>query len=266
MTSIRRPAIAGLTLAAVLVAGGCSGDSKTDTKGASPAGDTTVSAAPPATTAPASASEELTQAYAKFSDTPVKFELASAAGIAGTGAIDAKTKSSEMTTDLASAGSMVTRQIGKDLYVKTEGQVGDAIGATAGKWMHIDVSQVPDSSPISIKNTDPANTAKLITTASEVTKTGDHTFKGTLDMTKSATANATMLKALGAKAKAVPFTAETDAEGRLTKLSMALESIAPGAGEMTATYSNWGEPVNVAKPAAGEVVEMPAKFRKAMGA
>ncbi|MEU8814355.1 hypothetical protein [Actinoplanes sp. NPDC048796] len=256
--SIRRSAIAGLALAAALVAGGCGDTAKKD--------DAAPATKAPETTAPASASEELTQAYAKFSDTPVKFKLASAAGVGGTGAIDAKTRSSEMSTDLSSAGSMVTRQIGKDLYVKTEGQVGDAIGATSGKWMHIDVSQVPDSSPISIKNTDPANTAKLITTASDVTKTGDHAFKGTLDMTKAGTANQAMLKALGNKATAVPFTAETDAEGRLTELSVALESIAPGAGQMTATYSNWGEPVNIAKPAAGEVVEMPAKFRKAMGA
>ncbi|MFF5079980.1 hypothetical protein ACFY36_23250 [Actinoplanes sp. NPDC000266] len=242
MTSFRRPAVAALALAAALILGGCDEE------------------------APASASEELTQAYAKFSDTPVKFELASAGGVGGTGAIDAKARSSEMSTDLASAGRMITRQIGNDLYVRTEGQVGDAIGGTAGKWMHIDVSQVPDSSPISIKNTDPANTAKLITTASAVTRTGDHTFRGTLDMTKAGTANPAMLKALGDKAAAVPFTAATDTEGRLTELAVELESIAPGAGQMTATYSDWGAPVTIAKPAAGEVVEMPASFRKAMGA
>ncbi|XVU24567.1 hypothetical protein ACQPZJ_46355 [Actinoplanes sp. CA-054009] len=250
--SIRRSALAGLALAAALVAGGCSGDT--------PKGDS----AAPETTAPASASEELTQAYAKFSDTPVKFKLTAAGGVGGTGSIDAKAKASEMSTDLGAAGTMVTRQIGKDLYVKTEGQVGTAIGATEGKWMHIDVSQVPESSPISVKNTDPANTAKLITSATGVTKTGDHAFKGTLDMTKAG--SSVMLKSLGDKAAAVPFTATTDAEGRLTELSVELESIMAGAGKMVATYSDWGAPIDIAQPAAGEVVEMPAAFRKAMGA
>jgi hypothetical protein len=263
MMSIQRRALAGLALAAVLTAGGCGGDDDTKTSG-TPGG----SAAPvtTATTAPAEPTDELTAAYAKFSDTPVKFELAAVGGIAGTGSIDAKARTSEMSSDLGAAGSMVTRQVGNDLYVRTKGQVGTAIGGTDGKWMHIDVSKVPDSSPISLKNTDPANTAKLITTATDVTKTGDHAFKGTVDMTKAATANAAALKAMGSKAKAVPFTAETDDEGRLTKLTMNLESIATGAGTMTATYSDWGVPVKVATPAAAETVEMPAKFRKAMGA
>ena len=39
-----------------------------------------------------------------------------------------------------------------------------------------------------------------------------------------------------------------------------------GTGKMVATYSDWGTPIDIAAPAAAEVIEMPAKFRKAMGA
>ncbi|GAA0447101.1 hypothetical protein Ade02nite_85440 [Paractinoplanes deccanensis] len=256
--------MAGLALGAILLAGGCGSDDS----GNSSSG-TQTSAAPVATTTTAAAAgpaEELQAAYAKFADTPVKFKLTSIGGIGGTGAIDAKARTSEFTTDMGSSGSMLTRQVGNDLYVKAEGQLASAVGGAEGKWMHIDVSHVPDSSPISAKNTDPAGTAKLITTASGLTKTGEHAFKGTVDVTKSPSMNAAALKALGAKAKAVPFTAETDDQGNLTKFSMNLESIAPGAGETTATYSDWGAPVDVQAPPAAEVVDMPAKFRKAMGA
>ena len=259
---IRRLAIATVAVGAILGAGGCgdSGNGSGTTAGA-PAATTAA-----ATTTPADPKAELAATYAKFAETTVKFKTTAAGGVAIDGAIDGRTKAADMKTAVGASGSMATRQVGTDLYVKADGQMGSAIGAAAGKWMHIDMSTVPDSSPISVKNSDPANTAKMLSYTDGVTKTGDRAFKGTLDMTKSPTANSAQLKALGTKATKVPFTAATDEQGRLTEFTIDLETIAPGAGKMTATYYDYGAPVDVKAPAASEVVEMPAKFRKAMGA
>ena len=259
---IRRLAIATVAVAAIASTGACGGgDDKSGTTSGAPAATTAA-----ATTAPADPKAELAAAYAKFAQTTVKFKTTAAGGVAIDGSIDGRTKAADMKTDMGASGSMATRQVGTDLYVKAEGQMGSAIGGAKDKWMHIDIATVPDSSPISVKNSDPSNTAKMLNYTTAVTKTGEHAFQGQLDMTKSSTANSAQLKALGAKATKVPFTAQTDDQGRLTEFTIDLATIAPGAGKMTATYYDYGAPVDVKAPAAGEVVEMPAKFRKAMGA
>jgi len=134
------------------------------------------------------------------------------------------------------------------------------LGDKAGKWMHIDAAKVPAGSPFSMESNDPKSAAKLIESAAQVEKTGPGRFSGVLDMTKSPTVDADSIKALGAKANAVPFTAEADDQGRLVELVIDMAAVMPGAGKMTTTYSDFGTDVRVEAPPASEVIEMPKEM------
>ncbi|MBL7255075.1 hypothetical protein [Paractinoplanes lichenicola] len=261
-------ALAG-ALAAVVALGGC-GDKQVTTGIAEGGSGAPTAPATATTTAPAAAAgpaAELEAAATKLSDAPVKVDVISLAGVTISGAFDAKAQQGDMTMELGPAGGMSMKQLGNDLYVKVTGSMAAAVeGAAAKKWMHIDLSTVPESSSLNIKNNDPKVTAKLLTSAMSVKKTGDNKFSGTVDMTKSPTFNAQTAKGLAGKMKAVPFTAEVDAEGRLVELTFDMEKIAAGAGEMITRYSDFGVPVAVEAPPAAQVVEMPASFKKAMGA
>ncbi|GAB2629001.1 hypothetical protein Aab01nite_21100 [Paractinoplanes abujensis] len=261
----RRLALAG-ALTAVIAAGGCA-DKQVTTGIAEGGSGAPAASATTTTTAPATPGAELEAAAVKLSDAPVKVDVVSVAGVTITGAFDAKAQRGDMTMELGPAGGMSMKQLGNDLYVQVKGAMANAVDdAAARKWMHIDLSTVPESSSLNIKNNDPRVTAKLLTSAMQVKKTGEHTFSGTVDLTKSPTYNAQAAKGLAAKMKAVPFTAETDTDGRLAELTFDMEKIAPGAGEMITRYSDFGVPVAVKAPPAAQVVEMPASFRKAMGA
>lgn len=257
---IRRLAVAAVAVAALAGFTGCASGSK------SPATDAGKSpAAAPASSAPADAGAELAAAGDKFAGTSVRLDVTATSGIKITGAVDADRQKIQSTTN-SPLGTLTHRQVGNDLYVQAKGQIGSSIGATPGKWMHIDLAEVPASSALHPVNNDPSKAMRMLTTNSGVTKTGEHTFAGKLDLTQSSFVNPAALKSLGVNATAVPFTAETDAEGRLVELVLDLEAIGAGAGKMTAKYSDYGVPVTVTAPPAAQVVEMPAKARKAMGA
>jgi len=258
---IRRLAVAAVAVAALAGFTGCASPAE------SPSADAGKgSAAAPASSAPADAGAELAAAGGKLADTSVKVDMTAVGGITMTGMVDPTSQKAEMTTDMGSVGKMTMRQVGGDLYVQTKGQIASATGAPAGKWMHVDLTKVPETSALNIKNYDPRVTAKLLTANSAVTRTGEHGFTGKLDLTKSSTLNPAALKSLGLKATAVPFTAKTDSAGRLTELILELDALAPGAGKMTTKYSAFGAPVTVTPPPAAQVIEMPEKYRKAMGA
>jgi hypothetical protein len=97
----------------------------------------------------------------------------------------------------------------------------------------------------------------------QVRQDGPGRFTGTLDATKSPSANPRSVQALGAKAKAVPFTAEVDAEGRLIGLTLQMDAVQPGLPAMKARYSDFGTPVAVSKPA-GRIVKAPQEMIDAM--
>jgi hypothetical protein len=260
---VRRLVIVGAAATVMLGLAGCDPKSSSTDHPAAAGGGT---AATTETTAAANPQEEFAAAAAKLGDQPVKVKMTTVGGGGITGAIDAQGHKAQMTTNMASAGSMDVRQVGNDLYVKASGALASAIGGPAGKWMHIDVSKVPGKSALNVANNDPKATAKMLASSTDVTKTGAHSFSGKVDMTKSPTFNAATPAGVSAGLKAIPFTAETDDQGRLTKLVFDLTPVTPSAGKMTTEYSDFGAPVDVEKPPASQVIEMPSKFRKMMGA
>ncbi|MGX6606278.1 hypothetical protein ACWKSP_29760 [Micromonosporaceae bacterium Da 78-11] len=261
---IGRAAVAALALATTIGLSGC-GPQSGSTAGSGATSGSGTTGAGATTTAPAEPSAELVAAASKIAENSTKIKISTGGAISLDGFIDTKNRKMELNSTLGSDGAMIMRQVGDALYVKLDGSLGSAIGATPGKWMHIDAGDVTESSALNLSHNDPQAVANLLAAGTTVEKTGDHAFAGIVDMTKAKTANAASLKVLGDKAKAVPFTATTDDEGRLTDLTIDMSSVAAGAGSVKMAYSDFGVAVPVEAPPAAEVVEMPAKFRKLMG-
>ena len=81
----------------------------------------------------------------------------------------------------------------------------------------------------------------------------------TLDLTKTTDSSidqATLTK-LGDKAKSVPASVVLDDQGRLSAVTVDLNSVDPDASIST-TYSDYGSPVSITTPAASDTVEAPA--------
>jgi hypothetical protein len=253
----RRLAITGLAMIAALGLTGC---------GPTDAGDAPVAGASTATTtaAPvaADAAAELAAAAVKLGTVEsLKVKMAMAGGLSAQGVATGDGSKLDMTMVLgqgSSANKITVRKLGDDMWMKFGGSMGSTLGAAAGKWMHVDAAQLPAGSSLSGGN--PKDAAKMIQASTDVTKSGEHSFKGTLDMTKSPAVDKKTVASLGAKAKAVPFTAETDAEGRLVELSLDMAALATGAGKMVTTYSDFGTPIAVKAPPAAQVTEMPKQL------
>jgi hypothetical protein len=260
----RRTAVAVVAVAAIIGLAGCGPKSSSTASGGAAAEAT--SAAPAAPPSPVTPESEFQSAVTQLGDQPVKLDMSLVGGITMSGGIDAAARKANFTTDMGQLGRMDIRQVGADMYVKASGQLGSIVGGQTGKWMHIDTTKVPENSPLNVKNNDPKSTAKMLAASTEVSKTGEHKFAGKVDLTKSPTFNSSAAKGLAGKMSAVPFTAEVNDQGQLTELVFDLQSVASGAGSMTTKYSDYGKPVDVTAPPASDVIEMPEKFRKAMGA
>jgi hypothetical protein len=124
--------------------------------------------------------------------------------------------------------------------------------------MHIDAAKLKAGSSFNqLQSGDPGGAQAMAKAMTNVQKSGDHDFSGTLDLTKTPQYGKDSMKALGAKASTVPFTATTDDQGRLVALNVEMEGLMAGAGTMTMKYSGFGESVDVKAPAASKVKELP---------
>lgn len=254
----RRFTTSGLALVAALSLGvaGCS----------QPAADSPAAPTGEATTASQlSALEELQAAVEKLNQESVRVSLTGGAQSGG-GEMDPRAGTAKMNLKMSLGGESMDIEfirLQDDIYLKVPGLGGGA----AGKWMHIDGSKLAaDSSLGNMLRGDPAGAENLIKGVAEVQRDGERRFKGTIDVTKSPTANSAALGTLGDKAKAVPFTAAVDEQGRLTELTVDMSVLAAALGKLVATYSDFGAPVTVERPAASEVTEAPAELLGAFNA
>lgn len=250
----RRLAVAGLSLIAVVAfAAGC-GASTDNSRGSA------------ATTAPADPKAALVQAAAKLGTTSFKMNVDMGTIGTMTGEMDPPSKAGKLTMVATAEGKMTINNLlsGTDLYMKMDIDGSALPGMDPDKWMHLDTTKLPATNWLGIRpgEFDPVSATKFIGAANEVKRTGDNTFTGTLDLSKTGGAMGITDKDItdaGAKGKAVPFEATTDAEGRLTKLIMDMPAMG---GEdpikVNTTYSDFGAPVSVTKPGADEVTEAPA--------
>ncbi|BCJ73996.1 hypothetical protein CS0771_35400 [Catellatospora sp. IY07-71] len=245
-------AVAGLAAIAALAA--CQNEKPAATPGASASAGASAQVQ-------ASAADALTAAGAKFKDTTVKMKMgmSGAAGIEVTGSLDGPGKKSLSSMKMGVAGTNMTIdvvQIGDEVWMKMAG-----VPTLPKDWMHVDTAKLGAASSLRTSIEDPSYSANLLKVASSVEWDGTSKIKGTLDLSKAAGANAAAATALGEQAKAVPFTATLDEQGRLLTMTVGMGQVAPaaGVGDMVITYSNYGEPVTIDKPS-GKIVEAPASI------
>jgi hypothetical protein len=82
-------------------------------------------------------------------------------------------------------------------------------------------------------------------------------------MSKSPQADPAAIERMGASARAVPFTAEVDEQGRLVGLRVRMDAVAPSMPALQVRYSDFGTPVRVTKPK-GRIIEAPQQMVAAM--
>ena len=134
------------------------------------------------------------------------------------------------------------------------------------KWMRIDPAKIEDSGDVPVAydgETDPGEAGAVLRAIVDVRRTGAGKFAGTTDLTQQGDAGIVddaRLKALGDKAKAVPFEATVDGQGRLTSTVVEV----PAAGKAKAvryaiTYTGYGSTPTPKGPAAGDQQQATAK-------
>jgi hypothetical protein len=141
-------------------------------------------------------------------------------------------------------------------FTDTEGLTG--LPKLPKKWMLIDPAKVKDADvPLAYDNeTDPGEAGAVLRAIVDVEQTSAGHFTGTTDLTQQGQADivdAARLKALGEKAKAVPFEATVDGQGRLTSTVVKIPAAGKAkAGRYEITYSGYGSTPTPAVPAADE--------------
>ncbi|AGL20685.1 hypothetical protein [Actinoplanes sp. N902-109] len=212
---------------------------------------------------------DLAAAAKKLSGETMKVDMTMGSTMSMSGVADGKTGDVQMTVDMGALGdgnSMEMRKVGTDMYMKLGGELGKTLGGDSSKeWLHIDAAKLGEGSTFNFNSKDdPAGTKALLDAVTQVERVGGDGFKGTIDLTKSPryNKNKESLKALGAKATTIPFTAKKDSQGRLTELTMDMSSLGAGAagGTFTTKYHDFGTPVSVEAPPASQVQEMPSQL------
>ncbi|MEU7906700.1 hypothetical protein [Actinoplanes sp. NPDC049118] len=142
-------------------------------------------------------------------------------------------------------------------FTGTEGLTG--LPKLPKKWMLIDPAKVENTDEIPLGydgETDPGEAGAVLAAIVDVRRTGAGGFAGTTDLTRQGQAEIVdqeRLAALGARARAVPFEATVDGQGRL--LSTVVRIPAAGkykASEYEVTYSDYGKAPTPTAPAADQ--------------
>ncbi|MEV6929072.1 hypothetical protein AB0M46_31905 [Dactylosporangium sp. NPDC051485] len=178
--------------------------------------------------------------------------------VSGGGRIDPAAKSANMqlTGEVEKISiSMAYIVIAPNLWFK--GDFGDELnqhwGLKPGAWLLIDKTKLTSTAslPINDAGAPELGVTELFKDGLSAVERADAThFTGTVDMTLANSILAPSedtLKGAGAKAKAVPFTATTDAEGRLTSFKIDGAGIDPNLS-MELTFTGFGSIQPVTKP------------------
>jgi hypothetical protein len=246
---------------------GCAADGDT-TPGASAPATVTPSASASAGNADPAAAAALAAATAKLGTTSFKVTMTAGPGLKLTGLMDAPNGTG--TADLTATGpnteiNVKTLLVGQDLYLQVPGVT------KANTWTHVDVSRLPEGANVGLRpgQIDPANTAQLLTSTTDVQQVDSRSYRGTLDLTKAAGVagvSQALVKSWGAQAQQVPFTAGLDEQGRLSALTIQLPAVnGQQAQPLEVLYTEYGTPVEAKKPAAAEIIEAPDDLYKSLG-
>jgi len=255
--SVRRIAVVLLVAG---LASGCSGSDGKDGGGKGADATASAAAAASASAASARAVDELKAAVTKLNAASYTYTM-KGGEITNAGSVDRPGRQATITASVAAAGEPFRVELlvlDKEYFAKVTGL--QIPGVQAGKWMRIDGNRIKGFKAFNVPEVlDPTFSEALgkAATTAERTPTG---VKGTLDLTQGAVLlDIGEVRQLGERARAVPFEATIDAQGRLTgwKMTVAAAGARKEAVYETA-YTGLGAPVTVARPPAGQVVEAPA--------
>jgi hypothetical protein len=247
----------GVLLTLALAVTGCAGEGGGPDAGAAPGNDQVAEA--DAKLALASSADALAQES-------FKLEMTMGELMTATGAMDPAAGTGNVAMTILAEGVEMNLEvifIGTDMWTNL-GELGALLGAQA-EWMHIDQGKLPEGGFMGVQpgKTDLANAAEMLQGLGEVERVDDHTYRGEIDVTKgdSSLFDEEMVAAIGEQATTLPFTATLDDQGRLTHLVIDLPPQPDFPAEsMDLRYFDFGAPVEVTPPPAGEVSEMPAEF------
>jgi hypothetical protein len=256
----RRLAPVGVAViaAAGLAIAGCDAGSTTST---SPSASTSASTT--SGTGSSSARDALLTSIAPLTRTSYKYTLSSG-GLTGQGANDPTLKVATLALTGQQQSNSLTINviaIGTDLWMKLDfGAANNTLKISNDTWFHIDATRLGANPSLPVDPNGGANTAAVLQNAVDVQRVDATHFSGTVDLTKGTVAGPVGqpdLDRLGAKAKAVPFTASVDDQGRLTALKLDLATIDASMPAIESTYSDYGTTVSATKPDAAHVAEAP---------
>lgn len=269
---MRTPRLTGPTVgvltAVALALAGCTSDGGTANPG-------TSGSAAPATSAPAStsaadpaATAALGTAAATLGTSSFKVTMTSGPALRVTGLLDAP--NSKGTAELVATGTnteitVKSLLVGQDLYVQVPGVT------KANTWTHLDIARLPEGADVGLRpgQIDPANTAQLLSSTTDVQTVDSRSYKGTLDLTKVAGITGidkVTVDSYGASAQNVPFTAGLDDQGRLSALTIQLPAVnGTPTKPLEVLYTDYGIAVIAVAPPAAEVVEAPENLYTTLG-
>jgi hypothetical protein len=240
----------------VLFAAGCTGDSKKEAEAKASA------SAVAASSAAAVATDDLRTSVSELTNTSYKYTI-KAGDANGGGSIDPAIQQRGMNLAVAAEGGQFKIElllIGPELYVRVAGL--PIPGIDANKWLKIDRSKIKSMAALGIRDIDdPTGVKTLSQTIATIQKTGDRSYKGTLDLSKGSAAfglDEAAVRQLAERAKAVPFEATVNDKGKLATWKM---TIPPHGSDkeiaFELAYTDHGGSFPLTKPAAGETANPP---------
>lgn len=266
MRALHRIAVPFVAAATLLA--GCGGSSPSSSASGAPA--TTGAAATASASAsakPAAGSAEFETAIADLATKPYAFLTKAKSGPQIKGSVDPTAGNVAQVGDIPGAKLKISLTVaGKDYYAKLDGV---QIPGAAGKWIHFEPEKLKSINKLLINTAQDPTGLTLIAQAIVTAKKDGMKITGTFDATKVGDGvggiGAESVAALADKAKAIPFTATLDAQGKITSLSFAVpEHGEQKADTMTTTYSAVGTAVKIAKPT--PVVEASEQIYAALNA
>ncbi|GAA2705819.1 hypothetical protein ACFY2R_14075 [Micromonospora olivasterospora] len=186
------------------------------------------------------------------------------------GLVDPAAKGVELTmavkdAELGLTTRMTFRVVSEQVWMKVKFTGGEGLTGLPklpDRWLELDRAKLTDAEAAPVwDGADVGNAGPLIEAATAVEEKGDRKYAGTIDLTAGAAAEvleAEQMTALGAAAKAVPFTAEVGPDGNLSRLTLQV----PAAGERKAyayvvEYSDYGSAPQVTAPTGAAAQKAP---------
>lgn len=193
------------------------------------------------------------------------------------GAVNKPDQSAELTTETAGTNGRMKmtigfRVIGQDSWIQVKSpdpEVAKLLQVPPDKWLHLDHNKVAKTAwAIDFADPDPGDAAKILKTVVSAKKTGEGNYSGTLDvsqLTGSDVITEDTVISLDDKAKAVPFTAQLDSQGRLASLKIEIPEAEVKGRIVELTYAEYGSAPSPKRPGDGEAQEAPAKLYDLIG-